>query len=465
MLVSRYSKPEFDPYEGGESVPEPDSGPWRAPTAAAPLNAVVPLPGSKSLTNRELVLSALAAGPSLLRAPLLSRDTLLMIEALRGLGTEVELVGDDLRITPGELTGGTSIDCGLAGTVMRFVPVVAALALGPVAFDGDPAARSRPMRPLLDALRALGVEINDDGRGALPFSMYGTGSLAGGEVEVDASASSQFVSALLLAAPRFDDGLTVRHRGERLPSVPHIEMTLQVLRDRGVDASSPEAGLWRVEPGAIAGAEVRLEPDLSNAAPFLAAALIAGGTVTVSDWPAETTQVGDLLRELLPLYGATVAQDAQGVTVDGGTGALGGGRLRAVDLDLTAAGELAPTLVTLAAFADGTSRILGIGHLRGHETDRLAALAAELTAHGCSITELPDGLEVIPGELRGGPWNSYDDHRMATSGALLGLGVDGVEVENVGTTDKTLPRFVERWEQLLHPVIESGPDPWSSLLL
>ena len=450
MLISRYSKPEFDPY--GDAAPEETDALWAAPVAPGPLAATVSLPGSKSLTNRELVLSALADSPSLLRAPLHSRDSNLMVDALRQLGTTIEAVdgdgeyGQDLRITPGELFGSTTIDCGLAGTVMRFLPPVAALALGPTTFDGDAGAKRRPMTTTISSLRALGADINDDGRGALPFTVHGTGGLQGGEVTIDASASSQFVSGLLLAAPRFSTGLQLRHDGERLPSLPHIEMTIQTLAQRGVTVTSPEVGVWTVPAGPIQGAEINIEPDLSNAAPFLAAALVAGGSVTITGWPGSTTQVGADLARLLPLFGATVTLDGDRLTVSGT------GRITGVDLDLSTGGELAPTLVGLAALADSPSTITGIGHIRHHETDRLAALATEINNLGGHVTELPDGLAIEPRPLHGGTWHSYDDHRMATTGALLGLLIPGIEVEDIGTTAKTLPQFAELWRTMI-----SGP--------
>lgn len=449
MLISKYSNPDFDPYQG-ESLVEPEDGHWTAPTATAPLTARLSLPGSKSLTNRELVLAALAEAPSTLRRPLHSRDSDLMVEALRSLGVTIEETeqgpfGADLRVTPAELTGSTSIDCGLAGTVMRFLPPVAALAVGPVAFDGDESARRRPMRTTIDALRALGVDVSDDGRGTLPFSMYATGSVEGGDLEIDASASSQFVSGLLLSAPRFTRGLHLRHVGEHLPSMPHIEMTVETLRARGVVVHSPATGEWVVEPGPIAAIDVDIEPDLSNAAPFLVAALIAGGTVTIEGWPAETTQVGAHLARILPLFGATVTIDGGALTVDGGLGVIGGTSIPGVDLDLSEGGELAPAIVALAALADGPSRITGIGHLRGHETDRLAALAAEINGLGGAVTELADGLQIEPRPLHGGPWRAYEDHRMATAGAIVGLAVEGVEIDDIRTTSKTLPQFAELW--------------------
>jgi 3-phosphoshikimate 1-carboxyvinyltransferase len=421
---------------------------WAAPVASASLNARLVIPGSKSLTNRELVLSALADGPSTLHAPLVARDTELMADALRALGIAIEMSPDEWRIIPGELHGGTELHAGLAGTVMRFIPPVAAIAAGPVTIDGDAHARKRPMRTTIDALRALGVQVDDDGRGSLPFTIHGTGGVDGGEVTIDASASSQFVSGLLLAAPRFRDGLVLRHAGERLPSLPHIDMTIDALQRRGVTVTSPEAATWVVAPGPIAGADVHIEPDLSNAGPFLAAALLAGGRVTIAGWPESTTQVGDLFATLLPRFGATVSRDAGGLTVDGGAGWLGGHTWEGVDLDLTDGGELAPTFAALAALATTASRITGIGHLRGHETDRLAALVTEITGLGGRVSELDDGLAFEPAPLHGGPWRAYADHRIATTGALLGLVIPGIVVDDIGTTAKTLPEFPALWEQM-----------------
>ncbi|WP_440311703.1 3-phosphoshikimate 1-carboxyvinyltransferase [Leucobacter chromiireducens] len=459
MLIGKMNPgKDGDEARSGDALPETIPH-WPAPHGTNALNAHFALPGSKSLTGRELILAALADGPGTLRAPLHSRDSALMVEALRALGTEITELpsknpfGADFRVVPApELTGSTSIECGLAGTVMRFVPPLAALALGPVAFDGDPYARKRPMRPLLDALRALGADVADEGRGALPFTVHGAGALRGGRMEIDSSLSSQFVSALLLAGPRFTEGVHVVHTGERLPSVPHIEMTLAALRARGVDASSPAPGEWRVAPGPIGALDTTIEPDLSNAAPFLAAALVTGGRVTISDWPASTTQVGDQLRTLLPAFGAEIT-----VAADGAVTAHGDGVLRGVHLDIPEAGELAPTLIGLAALAahgsDGTdgvaSEITGIGHIRHHETDRIAALVAEIRGLGGDAEELPDGIRVSPAALHGGVWQSYADHRMATTGALIGLRVPGVEVEDIACTSKTLPEFPELWQRML----------------
>lgn len=450
MLEAKYSRNNQQRLPG-ETDPETDTVKnWPAPTVTAPFTSTVPIPGSKSLTTRELVVSALAEGPSRIRAALDSRDSQLMVDALRALGAEIVAEGDDLIITPAaELTGSTSVACGLAGTVMRFVPPVAALALGPTAFDGDPYARNRPMRTILDALRSLGADIADEGRGALPFTVHGTGALRGGRVEIDASGSSQFVSGLLLSAPRFTEGVHVVHTGEKLPSIPHIDMTLEVLRQRGVTTSSPAEGEWVVEPGPIAGRDLTIEPDLSNAAPFLAAAVVTGSTVTVPLWPTKTTQVGDDLRTLLERFGAEVSFESTGDGI-GNLTVRGTGTIRAADLHIPNAGELAPNLIGLAALADGESTITGIGHIRGHETDRIAALHHELTQIGCEVEELEDGLRIRPAEnYRGGIWKSYADHRMATTGAIVGLRVAGIEIEDVESTSKTMPHFTQMWEDML----------------
>ena len=411
----------------------------------------VEVPGSKSLTNRYLVLAALSEGPGVLRGALRSRDTLLMGTALRGLGVGLDDVDPrspaatpDLTVTPHPLRGDTSIDCGLAGTVMRFLPAVAALADGPVRFDGDPGARIRPMGPILSALRALDVTVRDGGDpGFLPFTVVGHGSVRGGSVDLDASASSQFVSGLMLAAARFDQGLTVRHTGSTLPSLPHIEMTVAVLRAAGVDVDASRPAIWRVAPGSIRARDVRVEPDLSNAAPFLCAAMVVGGTVSVPGWPTATTQPGGLLPEILTAMGASTRLTGDVMSVSGS------GAVHGVDLDLHDAGELAPTIAALAALADSPTRLRGIAHLRGHETDRLAALATEITRLGGQAEQTSDGLVITPRRMTGTVVRTYHDHRMATAAALIGLRVPGVLVEDVATTSKTLPDFVGMWERML----------------
>jgi 3-phosphoshikimate 1-carboxyvinyltransferase len=414
---------------------------WTTPHRPTPVDAVVALPGSKSLTARALVLAALADGPSRLVRPLRARDTDLMAGGLRALGVRIEDDAEDWLVTPGELRGPAEVDAGLAGTVLRFLPPVAALATGPVRLDGDPRMRERPNAGLLTALRELGVEIDDGGRGRAPFTVHGTGRVRGGPVRVDASESSQIVSGLLLAAARFDEGIDLALTGG-VPSMPHVEMTVTTLRAHGVNVATTDHG-WRVSPGPIAARDVVIEPDLSNAAPFLAAALVTGGRVTVRDWPEATTQPGAQLDRLLTALGAEVTRTADGLQVTG-TGAI-----RPLTADLGEVGELTPVLAALCALADGTSRLTGIGHLRGHETDRLQALDEVLTAVGARVQQLPDGLVVEPGPRRAAQLDSYADHRMVHAAALLGLAIEGVRVTDPGAVAKTLPDFVERWDLLL----------------
>ena len=435
---------------------------WIAPKRPRALRHSFTLPGSKSLTNRELVLAALATGPSTLKRPLHSRDTALMIAGLEALGATItEVPGDgefgpDLRVTPipqGSHATDIQIECGLAGTVMRFLPPVAALFPGTVHFDGDLAARRRPMKAMLDAMTQLGVSVQATNDG-LPFTMTIPEQLVATTITIDASNSSQFVSGLLLAAARMPGGLRVIHEGERLPSLPHIEMTIEALRHRGATVHTPETGVWKVSAGPIAPLDVEIEPDLSNAAPFLAAPLITGGVVTLNHWPETTTQVGADVPRLLEAFGATVTRDPGSVTIDGGSGWNHGGTFPGVSLDLSHAGELAPTLVTLASLASTPSKFTGIGHLRGHETDRLQALVSNIHALGGEATEEAEGITVIPAPLDGGVWKSYEDHRMATSGALIGLAVRGVVVDDIACTHKTLPEFERLWAELVE-----SPDP------
>jgi 3-phosphoshikimate 1-carboxyvinyltransferase len=415
---------------------------WSAPHHPAPLDAVAALPGSKSLTARALVLAALADGPSRLVHPLRARDTDLMAGALRALGVAVEDVdGSDWLVTPGALRGPVTVDAGLAGTVLRFLPPLAALADGPVTVDGDPRLHDRPNAGLIDGLRGLGVRVDDHGRGRAPFTVHGTGRVRGGAVTVDASESSQIVSGLLLAAARFDEGIDLTVAGG-LPSLPHVDMTVTTLREHGVQVTATDRG-WQVAPGPIAALDRVLEPDLSNAAPFLAAALVTGGRVTVPDWPEVTTQPGAQLDRLLTVMGAEVARTPEGLRV------VGTGRIRPLVADLGEVSELVPVLAALAALADGPSRFTGVAHMRGHETDRLQALDEVLTAVGARVRQLPDGLEIEPGARRPALLDSYADHRMVMAAAVLGLAIDGVEVRDPGAVTKTLPDFRERWARLL----------------
>ena len=421
--------------------------PWTAPSASTAVHATVTIPGSKSQTNRALVLAALAAaqgqGTSTIGGALRSRDTDLMIGALRSLGLRVDGDGTDLtvsgRIVPG---ADARVDCGLAGTVLRFVPPLAALADVPVTFDGDEQARVRPIAPLLDALRGLGVPV--DGTG-LPFQVHGSGSVVGGIVAIDASASSQFVSGLLLSGASFTEGLTVRHTGSTLPSAPHIAMTVAMLRQAGVDVDDSVGNRWQVLPGAVAARHWDVEPDLTNAVPFLAAAVVSGGTVRITGWPATSVQPADDILNVLGKLNAVVTHTDSILEVHG-PASYGG-----FDVDLRAVGELTPSVAALAALANqgSVSRLSGIAHLRGHETDRLAALSAEINRLGGNCQETPDGLLITATPLNTGTWRAYADHRMAMAGAIVGLRVPGVGVDDIGATSKTLPEFPRLWAEML----------------
>jgi 3-phosphoshikimate 1-carboxyvinyltransferase len=418
-----------------------------------PVRATLRLPGSKSITNRALILAALSDSPSLVHGVLKARDSSLAIAALRALGCSVEENGTDAAITPGALAPGSavSVDVGNSGTVMRFLPAVAALAPAAVAFDGDPRARERPVGALLSALRTLGVSIDDDGRGALPFTVHGSGSVPGGPVTLDASGSSQLVSGLLLAAPRFTNGVEVRHSGPPVPSLPHIEMTVRMLRDAGasVEAGSSDGerpDFWRVAPGPVNLGEFTVEPDLSNAGPFLAAALVTGGSVTIRDWPENSLQAADAILDVLTRMGAAVTRSATGLTV------TGSGTVNPIDADLRDIPEMCLPLTSVAALAAGPSSFTGVGHTRTQETDRLAAIVKEINALGGEVSELPDGLSIRPRPLRapaGHIFESYDDHRMVMAAAVIGLGVPGIEVLNVATVGKTFPGFTAAWESLV----------------
>jgi 3-phosphoshikimate 1-carboxyvinyltransferase len=418
--------------------------PWSAPTATDPVAATVALPGSKSMTARALVLSAIAVGSSTLRRPLRARDTELMAAGLRALGIQVSTVDEERwLVRPNPPQGPAHVDVGLAGTIMRFAPAVAGLAHGPVTFDGDPHARSRPLGPLVEALRTIGVRIDAAPGGGLPLTVHGTGEVAGGEVVIDASASSQFVSGLLLAAPRFTHGITVRHHGPPVPSAPHLRMTVQMLRAAGAGVDDTTPDVWVVEPGRLSGRGWDIEPDLSGAVPFFAAALVTGGSVTLTDWPHNSLQPVDTLRTLLRRMGGEVTLGTDGLTV------RGTGVIRGLDADLSDVSELTPVLAALATLADGPSRLYGVGHIRGHETDRLAALAHELDTLGAHVVESPGGLEIHPRPLHGGTFQTYADHRMAHAAAVIGLVVPGIELDDVGCTSKTLPEFPALWSAMV----------------
>jgi 3-phosphoshikimate 1-carboxyvinyltransferase len=422
---------------------------WPAPfRGTKPVDATVTIPGSKSVTNRALILAAQATSPSIIRKPLISRDSELMSAGLTAMGVGIESKSDSSGeywiITPARLQGPAKVDVGNAGTVMRFLPPLAALAQGDIAFDGDARSYERPLGPVIKALEDLGIEIEHEGRYSLPMVMKSRGAIPGGALTIDASASSQFLSALLLVGPSMTNGITVKHSGGTLPSMPHIEMTVQMLRDFGATVTVDAAAqTWRVEPGQLNGVDLVIEPDLSNAAPFISLAMVCGGSITITDWPKKTTQPGDQLRDIFTAMGSKVE------FTDAGLKVTGGNSIHGIDIDLHDVGELTPSIAALAALADSPSHLRGIGHLRLHETDRLAALTREINSLGGNVTEEETALHITPVPLHSGVFHTYEDHRLATAGAVIGLVVDGIEVENIATTRKTLTDFPGLWKSLL----------------
>jgi 3-phosphoshikimate 1-carboxyvinyltransferase len=420
---------------------------WPAPfRGRKPISSKVSIPGSKSVTNRALILAAQANSPSIIRKPLISRDSELMSAGLVALGVGIHDEGDNQswKITPAPLKGPAHIDVGNAGTVMRFLPPLAALAQGEIAFDGDPRSYERPIGPVIKALEELGIEIDHQGHYSLPMVIRGTGVIPGGKLTIDASKSSQFLSALLLVGPSMANGITVTHNGSSLPSMPHIDMTVQMLRDFGAEVDVDKAGQsWSVKAGTLRGQDLVIEPDLSNAAPFLSIAMVCGGSITITDWPQKTTQPGDYLREIFTKMGASVELTASGLTL------TGDGSIHGIDIDLHDVGELTPSIAALAALADSPSHLRGIGHLRMHETDRLAALTREINALGGNVVEEETALHITPAPLHGGTFHTYEDHRLATAGAVIGLVTPDVLIENVATTRKTLPDFPGLWKSLV----------------
>ena len=417
---------------------------WPAPYRGnQAIDSAITIPGSKSVTNRALILAALSNSPSVLHKPLHSRDSALMVAGLKALGISIqEATNGDLTVTPAPLFGPAQIDVGNAGTVMRFLPPVAAMAKGLIHFDGDERSHERPLGPVIAALESLGVLIEHGSRYSLPMTINANGQLQGGSVEVDATSSSQFISALLLVAPATKEGITVIHTGTSLPSLPHIEMTIQMLREKGVQVDVGQ-NRWTVKPHLMQGMNSTIEPDLSNAAPFMAAAMICGGKLSVKDWPAQTTQPGDQLRDIFTQMGATVTRSGNDLTISGT------GQIHGIDIDLHDVGELTPSIAALCALADSPSYLRGIGHLRLHETDRLAALAQEINSLGGNVVEEPTALRITPAPLHAAIFHTYEDHRLATAGAIIGLRVGGIEVENIETTKKTLPDFPKAWANML----------------
>ena len=418
---------------------------WHAPTINGAINSTLEIPGSKSATNRAFVLAALGNKNSVITNPLFARDTNLMLEALEKLGCNVVKKLNSVEISPMKKDHSEiSIDVGLAGTVMRFVPPLAALSSGTSHFDGDERARNRPMKTLIESLKKLNVKVIDNHHGKLPFSINSDGQITGGEIEIDASESSQFISALMLVGAKFKNGLTIKHVGQNLPSLPHIEMTIEMLKEVGVKTNQINATTWRIENQNINSKNWLIEPDLSNAGAFLAAAMVTKGEIKINDWPLQTTQAGNSWIEILSMMGANIQLNSKQLILKNESD------IKGINYNLNDVGELTPVLVAISLFANSKSEFTGISHLRGHETNRLAALVENITAIGGDATETEDGLIINPKQLHGGVWKSFDDHRMATAGAVIGLKVKDIYVDDIATTSKTLPNFEDMWNKMVN---------------
>ena len=425
---------------------------WCAPRLRSPIHAKVSIPGSKSQTARALYLAAIGRQPCVIEGVLRSRDTDLFAQALRTLGAQIHMMGDSrAQITPISSDSFSServIDCGLAGTVMRFLPPLAALSSTPTRFNGDEQAYARPLAPLLDVLESLGAALTYHGeKGHLPFTISGPLKPPSSPITVDASASSQFFSAMLLVAPLI--GGAIIRSDAPLISLPHIEMTLNMMHEAGLSWTQLGDREWRVDAGAPTASEIAIEPDLSNAGPFLCAGILSAGSVTIPNWPLASTQPGAQWPSLFNEMGIETSLEtnemgSSGLTVRGG----GPGSFPGIERDMSTMGEMVPTLAALLLFASTPSTLTGIAHLRGHETDRLDAIAQSVTALGGLIEQIPDGLRITPASLHCAPLRSFADHRMATFAAIVGLVVDGVSLDDISCTSKTLPEFESMWARM-----------------
>ena len=418
---------------------------WHAPTINFAIHSTLDIPGSKSATNRAFVLAALGNKDSTISNPLFARDTNLMLEALEKLGCKVLKHSNSVQISPMKVSHDEiSIDVGLAGTVMRFVPPLAALGMGTTNFDGDERTRNRPMKTLIESLKKLNVKVIDKYDGKLPFSIVSDGQIDGGVIEIDASESSQFISALMLVGAKFTNGITIKHVGKNLPSLPHIQMTIEMLKEVGVKTDQIDKSTWRIENQEIKSKDWHIEPDLSNAGPFLAAAMVTNGEVRIKDWPLQTTQAGNSWIEILSLMSANIQLNSNELILKNNS------EIKGINYNLKDVGELTPVLVAISLFANSKSEFSGISHLRGHETDRLSALVENITSIGGDAKETEDGLIINPRELHGGIWKAFDDHRMATAGAVIGLRIKDIYVDDIATTSKTLPNFEQMWNQMVN---------------
>jgi 3-phosphoshikimate 1-carboxyvinyltransferase len=412
-----------------------------------PINAEVHVPGSKSITNRALLIAGLASGESVLSGMLFSDDTRYMAEALANLGLVVET---DCQAETAHIVGGdgrfpnpsADLYVGNSGTTMRFLTAALSVGKGRYRVDGNERMRSRPIGPLLDALNALGSSAQSEAGNDCPPVVIETSGLEGGRCSMDGGLSSQYFSALLMAAPYARRDIELSVVGD-LVSKPYMDITVAVMRDFGVEAEL-DRKTWRtfrVRAGQrYGGRSYQIEPDASNASYFFAAAAVTGGRVCVPGLGRTSTQ-GDLnFVRALERMGATVTMTNSATEVIGPAG----GRLRGIEIDMNAISDTAQTMAAIAPFADGPTTIRGIAHNRHKETDRIADLATELRKIGQDVVEFEDGLTITPRTVVPAQIATYDDHRMAMSFAVTGLRAEGIEILDPGCTAKTFPDFFER---------------------
>ncbi|MFN0157826.1 MAG: 3-phosphoshikimate 1-carboxyvinyltransferase [Bacteroidota bacterium] len=407
------------------------------------VNATVHVPGSKSITNRALICAALAQGESVIRNASDSDDTRLMTNGLNQLGVLVRLLNDALVVhgTGGKLHAPKfPIPVGNAGTTLRFMLSLAALAQGTTTFEADARMAERPLADLLDAMRTLGVEATVDERG--PRYRVSGGGIVGGAVKLQADKSSQFLTSLLLAASYAQQDVRIDIVGV-LSSVSYVDITLDVMKKFGVDVVCSPEKMFEVKSGQrYKPTEFAIESDASGASYFLAAAAIVGGSVTITNMKTKSLQGDVQFIDVLKKMGCTATETESGV------GVQSTGRLNGIDIDMNSMPDIVPTLAVTALFAQTPTRIRNVAHLRYKESDRLTALATELKKLGAQIALHDDGLEISPAPLHGAQLDTYDDHRLAMSFALIGLRVPGVKIENPQCVKKSFPGFWREFEKL-----------------
>lgn len=414
----------------------------RCTPVTRPFSASVQVPGSKSVANRALVCAALSVGESVLENIPNGDDTEAMLAGLTALGIDVERAGSQVTIRRNGPLQAAEINAALAGTTSRFLTAVAATAKNEIVLDGHERLRNRPFGPLIEALRSLGATVHDE-NGGLPLRIQGP--LRGGEIEIDATMSSQFISALMMIAPVLHDGLCIGLRGE-LVSRPYVDLTAAVMESFGVATIVSDSEI-RIAEQTYQPTSLFVEPDASSASYPLAIAAVTGSTVTIEGFGASSRQGDARISEILKLMGASVVVSVDSTELSGSSSR----ELRGIDINMSDISDLVPTVAVLATFASSATRIRGVGFIRKKESDRIGDLARELKKCGANIIEHADGLEISPGQLHGSVVETYEDHRLAMAFAILGSRVPGVEIRDPKVVTKSWPSFWSVLDGLVKP--------------